>query len=209
MNLYRYVGNTPTDFTDPDGLARMPAPQFPPKNGLKPFPKDPRPLPTTWNPIPNSEDPDSGNPTEYKSDDPNGPGGKGPSAHWDGDSQPPHWDINYPDGSDKRCFKPGGDELDPRQRHGPRNEMTDPAPVRVPNPPASAAPPNRYPPNPRINTLPWYFSNNPAYDVWVDTGLGAGVAIIGLATSPFWGPLAAAYVTEFGSVRGVGALVPR
>lgn len=206
-NLDRYVGNSPTNAIDPSGLAPMRVPQFPPRNGLRPFPDDLRPLPVTWNPVPNSEGPGR-NPTEYTSDDPNCPGRPGPTAHWHGDSTPPHWDVNYPGGLPKRTFLPGGDEINPRERHGPRNDVTCPVPVRVPNPNPSAPPPppGGYPPNPPINTLPWWFSNSPDNDGWVDLGLGTGIAIVGALTSPWWGPpAAAAAVAGANTLAGAGA----
>jgi RHS repeat-associated protein len=130
-NLYRYCGNEPTGYLDPTGDADMPAPTFPPQGGFRRLPEDPRPLPPVWTPVPHSED-SGGDPTHYTSRDPRGPGGRGPSAHWDGNPQRPHWDINYPGGSPKRTILPGGKEIDPSERHGPRNQ--DQAPQSTPDP---------------------------------------------------------------------------
>ena len=214
-NLYRYVGNDPTNEVDPSGLAPLPAPKFPPNNGLKPFPNDPRPLPPIWTPVPGSEDPDSGNPTEYTSNDPNGPNGNGPSAHWHGDSQPPHWDINYPVGSRKRTFKPGGDEIDPKQRHGPRNEVTCPEPVGVPNPNPSAPPPppGGYPPNPPLSTLPWWVPANPNDDWKYNTGTVIGGSIVIGGTIAVAAPAAITSIAttamgSMGTLIGIGSKVP-
>ena len=150
-NYYRYVENSPTNWVDLSGLARQPAPPFPPPKGLRPLPDDPRPFPIKWEPVPGSDDHDGDhNPTDYTSEDPNGPPGNnnGPRAHWDPQSgDVPHWDINYPGGLPKRTCKRNGEEISPKDRHGPRNENEPkPFPPLVPVRPTTPRPPLTKPP---------------------------------------------------------------
>ena len=169
-NLYRYVGNAPTNATDPTGLwasgggGGMPDDDSLPGVVLPPIPPDPtQPPGPGWN----WEGPDQ----------PGGPKGgwKGPcgdSLHWDPKPHKhigPHWDYTDQYGNNYR-YDPKTGTWHPDKKNNPNKPK--------PNYPGQPGPPDGYPPNPNGGSLPWYCPADPNDDWKYNTVTVVGGAVV-------------------------------
>ena len=146
-DLYRYVGNAPTNATDPTGLSDD---DRPPAVILPPIPTDPtKPPGPGW--VWQGPDQPGGPKGGWKGPD-GGSLHSGPNPH---KHIGPHWDYTDQCGNKYR-YDPKTDTWHPDKNNNPNKPTPN-----YPNPPG---PPDGYPPNPNGGSLPWWVPANPNDD---------------------------------------------